>query len=48
MNMKATTITDKIFRKAKNCCLQLTDKLLEKRYPMLNPYLRKKQLTMGH
>ena len=40
-------ITDKIFRKAKNGCQQLTDKLLEKRYPLLNPYLRKKAMVDG-
>lgn len=40
-------ITDKILRKAKNGCQQLTDKLLEKRYPLLNPYLRKKAMADG-
>lgn len=38
-------ITDKILRNAKNGCQQLTDKLLEKRYPLLNPHLRKKAMA---
>lgn len=40
-------VIDKIFRKAKNGFKQLTDKLLEKRYPLLNSYLRKKAMADG-
>ena len=41
------TITDKIFRKAKYGCQQLSDILLEKRYPLLNPHLRRKAMADG-
>lgn len=41
------TITDKIIRKAKYGCQQLSDKLLGKRYPLLNHYLRKKAMDDG-
>ncbi len=41
------TITNKIFRKAKHGCQQLTDKLLEKRFLLLNPHLRKKAIADG-
>ena len=40
-------IIDKIFRKAKDGFQQLTDQLLEKRYPLLNPHLRKKAMANG-
>ena len=40
-------ILNKVFNKIRHTCHQVTDIVFEKKYPLLNPYLRKKAVKQG-
>jgi len=40
-------ILNKVFNKIRHSCHQVTDIVFEKKYPLLNPYLRKKAVKQG-